>query len=1701
MPKHKVISYSYRPRPTRKIYVKCFLGLNKNDLRPSLHLLDSGSDICLVRSDTLNSMFSDNLELLESRIKPTSATVSGFSGKKVIVKGYITFYLSFSPDTKSVPCYFYIINSDDKFSPCGILGISSITYLRLEISNTVDKNGKIMPFICRKFPNYTESIESYFLNESDINSLHHLVTIGPNQRNDVNIPLPEHNFHDINDFYLIEGIDTNDKYSVFSSVSDVKVIDNKYYVTACICNQTSEKFHGEISLKYSYIDNPDILSINKCTLPEIRKYDTLLEVNIDNQNDSLPILSGFSCGNNESDIGVCSIINSEPTYGVNTIVNPYFPEEHPGYNPTIENNGCQNGVSLSDSRTPIEICNENSDCDFSGPDTINLSIKDPELVDINSPQGFELPASNHAEITAADIINLESYNEDVRPYIKDIFIDSYPDIVSLHCFDIGNISALLGSYTLRLRKGVKLPHFSKLYYLSPGDSLQLRDILQFMESKDLISKSPQSGDKTSFACPSYLVPKRSLQSPGRLVINYIPLNRLLEREAPIIPTSHSIIANLRDCAFFSTSDFSGAFNSISLNKDCRHLTQFTTPLGQYYSNRLITGGTNSPTALFRFLDKVLNFLPKRNKNGEILFETNENGEKVAQLEHAPLPSVSIWYDDLIIYTKFHNSYKNSLEHHFKIVKLVMERISIFGGKVSITKSEFFQPKIKFIGWEISSNCVRIDKKRIQKILQFEMPQCVKSWRSWIGVVNSVRLCLGMNILDNISILANLTSDKADHKNPTPAQVQAFETIKKQLVQGPLFSSIISSTAPKILYSDAAGGEGSSVGGVLMQVISAKDRQEFVEPYLSLADKCHIIIHTLKLPCVPSRYFMEEEIGKEFLSSTSSCYPVEIDYLQSDTLELEDKVDKSVYFSLRTLFCLHNMDYSDAKMRDISLKLVKFIKKDVIGQQIKTYVFSDSIHDYNNYLEDIKNWRILIDSTYYVFDAISQILLRPVIVISSLSEHTEDPIFSFRSDLKKPAFYFLIYEKMGKLLTRPAYIDKNRSFDISIYRGGIEIIAYYSHTIPQSIKSCHVMELEAYGLIQSLESFQNLIGSSEICLITDSKALYFLCNKLLQNSSDKIMRWCHRIFSNFPQLKIAFCKSQANLADFLTRHYNLKAPQFKLTGMQRLQSYVSDSLWDEINNKCFTVEEWKKFCDLNPNFLKIPEETLTKLQRKHYSVSAVARVDPQPTISRSLSNFINIFESIGVLKDRVSTEKIINEQRVEFSDLYNELISSQNFEYEENGIEYILKNGIILRKFDSEINKILLPTSMENLIISLVHLTSNHGGINRILANMDMYYSKNLRKKTKEFVKTCLTCLLNNYDTTAETFGFFNVSNQPFENIMVDYIEDLAKCEGYQHLLIIMDTFSLATYTFAFKKLTSKEFLHTFIYSIYQIFRPQRLYCDNSLTFINKRVLTTLASLKVTVLHTVPRHPYSHGFIEAYIKNYKTACKKFLSLDSSKSWIYLPPLISLQMNTSMNPRHMHHPFELIFGQGRISESFSNTLENDPVILHPVIKKLQEDVDEQREEWIDYLGKVQTKMNKEKANLTKKLNKGRNKKKFSPDSVIFLKKVNPRGLETVYSQSIFKLLLEKKTTVLITRLSDGWVTLSHKNNCKVYRPNEPLFNDLPQEVKDLCTRLQGNSELSKEDFHLLLKIDDFTIPDEIKTLIGDDPNVILRREFSD
>ncbi len=66
-------------------------------------------------------------------------------------------------------------------------------------------------------------------------------------------------------------------------------------------------------------------------------------------------------------------------------------------------------------------------------------------------KGLELPTRVYAN--AAEAINLKAFSEEIQPFVKEIFIDKYPHVVSLHSLDAGNLSLTLGYTQLRLREG------------------------------------------------------------------------------------------------------------------------------------------------------------------------------------------------------------------------------------------------------------------------------------------------------------------------------------------------------------------------------------------------------------------------------------------------------------------------------------------------------------------------------------------------------------------------------------------------------------------------------------------------------------------------------------------------------------------------------------------------------------------------------------------------------------------------------------------------------------------------------------------------------------------------------------------------------------------------------------------------------------------------------------------------------------------------------------------------------------------------------------------------------------------------------------------------------------------------------------------------------------------------------------------------
>ena len=110
-----------------------------------------------------------------------------------------------------------------------------------------------------------------------------------------------------------------------------------------------------------------------------------------------------------------------------------------------------------------------------GDDKITYSV----TAEINSniiDGGLEIPTQIYQ--SPEEALNLQLFEPEIRTFVKKIFLDKYPQVVSLHALDAGDVSKTLGFTALRLIPGESLPRHRRIYQLSPQDVNYLEDLIE-----------------------------------------------------------------------------------------------------------------------------------------------------------------------------------------------------------------------------------------------------------------------------------------------------------------------------------------------------------------------------------------------------------------------------------------------------------------------------------------------------------------------------------------------------------------------------------------------------------------------------------------------------------------------------------------------------------------------------------------------------------------------------------------------------------------------------------------------------------------------------------------------------------------------------------------------------------------------------------------------------------------------------------------------------------------------------------------------------------------------------------------------------------------------------------------------------------------------------------------------------------------------
>ena len=195
-----------------------------------------------------------------------------------------------------------------------------------------------------------------------------------------------------------------------------------------------------------------------------------------------------------------------------------------------------------------------------------------------------------------------------------------------------------------------------------------------------------------------------IQAKHRLVLDLRKLNSIAKRQSYQIPHIAETLTQMQECKmkYVTVMDFTKGYCQIPLSKQSLRYTGFKTDgLGSCAQCRLPQGFVNS---------------------GEI-FQSIMEGlipEEVKKYCY-------VYMDDLAIL-------KETFEKHLEVLGKVLCTLKDNGLTVQIEKSKFCQREVKFLGYVIGEQGIKVRPEKRQAIMNVQRPKNVKQVRSFLGAV-------------------------------------------------------------------------------------------------------------------------------------------------------------------------------------------------------------------------------------------------------------------------------------------------------------------------------------------------------------------------------------------------------------------------------------------------------------------------------------------------------------------------------------------------------------------------------------------------------------------------------------------------------------------------------------------------------------------------------------------------------------------------------------------------------------------------------------------------------------------------------------------------------------------------------------------------------------------------------------------------------
>lgn len=292
-----------------------------------------------------------------------------------------------------------------------------------------------------------------------------------------------------------------------------------------------------------------------------------------------------------------------------------------------------------------------------------------------------------------DDLNIGPINDDQKAKLKQL-IDEYRDCFAMNLSELGHTTVT----AMDIQLNDNNPVVYRPYRLGHTERNEVRLMVDDLLKHNIIRESI-----SPYASPIIVVKKKT--GDKRLCVDYRALNRKTSKQHYPIPRIEDQIDRLAGNKYFCALDMASGYYQIGLTEESKTKTAFVTPDGQFEFNRMPFGLANAPAVFQRAVNLVL---------GNARFDT-----------------ALAYMDDILVPS-------SSFEQGIDRLKVVFNKLRQANLTLKPQKCHFFQERVDYLGFEVSSNGIRPGSRKIESVSNFPHPRDAHNVRQFIGLVSFFR---------------------------------------------------------------------------------------------------------------------------------------------------------------------------------------------------------------------------------------------------------------------------------------------------------------------------------------------------------------------------------------------------------------------------------------------------------------------------------------------------------------------------------------------------------------------------------------------------------------------------------------------------------------------------------------------------------------------------------------------------------------------------------------------------------------------------------------------------------------------------------------------------------------------------------------------------------------------------------------------------